>query len=227
MSSPSSLLPTFAPAPNQRIARWIADGVRDGNMNSYGDEPDSMYTGGNPLFDEATGELRSLVGYLHSQHLERPWNAACFDPASIEVVTLEVLDQPWHGQDRYTLLSETVSDLLGDEASHSDSPAPAPQVSSAEQEYSLEKDEERAAREAVKIALGLVALGIGMAIILAIVVIRRRTAGGARWEEQHDVVRTSWETQPADLRVAPEGVEEKGEYEKVNLVSGQSLKATV
>jgi len=39
---------------------WLAQR----GLNAYGDPPGTMYMGGTPLFDEATGERRDRVAYL-------------------------------------------------------------------------------------------------------------------------------------------------------------------
>lgn len=50
----------------QRIDRWIA-----GNgLNPYGDPPDTMYTGGTPLYNERTGVLQDRYLYILVRHPE-------------------------------------------------------------------------------------------------------------------------------------------------------------
>ncbi len=51
---------------HQRIDRWIASR----GLNLYGDPPDTMYTGGSPLFDERTGILEDRYDYILKQHPE-------------------------------------------------------------------------------------------------------------------------------------------------------------
>lgn len=43
-------------------------------MNKYGDPADTVYAGGNPLFDIKTGQLKDLYEYILSKHADRPWN---------------------------------------------------------------------------------------------------------------------------------------------------------
>ena len=49
-----------------RIDRWIKEKGR----NPYGDPPDTMYAGGTPLFDEATGRTRDKYEYILEKHPE-------------------------------------------------------------------------------------------------------------------------------------------------------------
>lgn len=51
------------------IDRWIAER----GLNEYGDPKDTMYAGGNPLFDESTGETADRVEYIAAAHPDRPW----------------------------------------------------------------------------------------------------------------------------------------------------------
>jgi hypothetical protein len=50
----------------QRIDRWIKENGR----NSYGDPPDTVYAGGNPLFDERTGRTKDRYEYILEKHPE-------------------------------------------------------------------------------------------------------------------------------------------------------------
>ncbi len=43
-----------------KIDQWL----RDNNLNEYGDPVDTVYTGGTPLFDEATGENINKYEYI-------------------------------------------------------------------------------------------------------------------------------------------------------------------
>jgi hypothetical protein len=51
---------------HQRIDRWIAQH----GLNLYGDPPDTMYTGGSPLFDERTGIFKNRYEYILERHPE-------------------------------------------------------------------------------------------------------------------------------------------------------------
>ena len=53
-----------------KIDQWITDNDR----NKYGDPKGSVYTGGTPLFDEATGEYTDLYDYILEKNPDRPWN---------------------------------------------------------------------------------------------------------------------------------------------------------
>jgi hypothetical protein len=51
---------------HRRIDEWIA---RNG-LNTYGDPPGTMYMGGTPLFDEATGAVKDRYLYILEKHPE-------------------------------------------------------------------------------------------------------------------------------------------------------------
>ncbi len=54
----------------ERIERWIKATGR----NEFGDPPDTVYAGGNPLFDMRTGETRDRHDYILERHPEvREW----------------------------------------------------------------------------------------------------------------------------------------------------------
>jgi hypothetical protein len=50
----------------QRIDKWIKDSKR----NPYGDDRNTMYAGGTPLFDEKTGRTRDKYDYILEKHPE-------------------------------------------------------------------------------------------------------------------------------------------------------------
>jgi hypothetical protein len=50
----------------QRIDRWI----KEKKLNPYGDPNDTMYAGGTPLFNEATGRSLDRYEYILSRHPE-------------------------------------------------------------------------------------------------------------------------------------------------------------
>lgn len=50
----------------QKIEAWIKKAGR----NQYGDPKDTMYTGGNPLFDERSAKLKDRHEYILSKHPE-------------------------------------------------------------------------------------------------------------------------------------------------------------
>lgn len=52
-----------------RIERWITDN----GLNQYGDPADTLYAGGSPLFDEATGKSITRWEYIFEKHPDRPW----------------------------------------------------------------------------------------------------------------------------------------------------------
>jgi hypothetical protein len=53
-----------------RIEAWIA--WKD--LNLFGDPKGTVYKGGSPDFDEASGEAIERYEYIRSNHRERPWN---------------------------------------------------------------------------------------------------------------------------------------------------------
>jgi hypothetical protein len=57
------------------IEKWI----KDNKLNNYGDPKDSVYAGGNPLFDESTGKYQKLYDYLVMMHPDKPW-VVSFNP---------------------------------------------------------------------------------------------------------------------------------------------------
>jgi hypothetical protein len=50
----------------QKIDEWIQ---REGR-NQYGDPKDTMYAGGNPLFDERSGQMKDRYEYILNKHPE-------------------------------------------------------------------------------------------------------------------------------------------------------------
>jgi hypothetical protein len=51
------------------IDAWISEN----NLNEYGDPKETVYTGGTPLFNEATGKKISRYDYILQKHPDRPW----------------------------------------------------------------------------------------------------------------------------------------------------------
>lgn len=49
-----------------KIDKWI----EENNLNRYGDAIDTVYTGGTPLFNEATGEAIERYNYIIEKHPE-------------------------------------------------------------------------------------------------------------------------------------------------------------
>ncbi|TYZ61179.1 hypothetical protein PybrP1_012395 [[Pythium] brassicae (nom. inval.)] len=72
---PESVLASIKAAPvvddteKRLIDKWITATDR----NQYGDAKHTMYTGGTPLFDEATGVSVDRYDYIATKHPERPW----------------------------------------------------------------------------------------------------------------------------------------------------------
>lgn len=66
-SSPSPFCP--ADAEKAAIDAWItAQG-----LNKYGDPQGTVYAGGNPLFDMATGSMGDKYERIAARHPDRPW----------------------------------------------------------------------------------------------------------------------------------------------------------
>jgi len=53
----------------KRVDTWL----KDQGLNKYGDSPGTMYAGGNPLFDERTGEMKDRMGLLAAKFPDKPW----------------------------------------------------------------------------------------------------------------------------------------------------------
>ena len=56
-------------AEKAQIEAWLEKNA----YNQYGDNPDTMYAGGNPLFDESKGEYIKLYDYLIQKYPNKPW----------------------------------------------------------------------------------------------------------------------------------------------------------
>lgn len=52
-----------------RIEKWLVDN----QLNEYGDPADTLYAGGTPLFDKATGKTMDKYEYILRQHPSKPW----------------------------------------------------------------------------------------------------------------------------------------------------------
>ncbi len=63
---------TIPPAEQARIDAWLTR--HSDSLNQYGDPKDMVYTGGTPLFNEATGQSISKYEYIVNKHPDRPWN---------------------------------------------------------------------------------------------------------------------------------------------------------
>ncbi len=53
-----------------KIEKWIVDE----GLNQYGEPADTLYAGGTPLFDEATGKTMERYDYILKNHPDKPWN---------------------------------------------------------------------------------------------------------------------------------------------------------
>ena len=50
----------------EKIDKWI----EENGLNRYGDSKDTMYIGGTPLYNEATGEITDRYDYILKNHLD-------------------------------------------------------------------------------------------------------------------------------------------------------------
>jgi len=48
----------------EKVDKWL----KENNLNRYGDPGDTMYTGGTPLFNEATGKSLDRYDYILKNH---------------------------------------------------------------------------------------------------------------------------------------------------------------
>ena len=62
----------MAPEDQEDLARKWLEGK---GLNEFGDPTGTMYMGGTPLFDEMTGESRSLISHLKQKFPGQPWLA--------------------------------------------------------------------------------------------------------------------------------------------------------
>ena len=53
----------------RKVYKWL----KSQNLNEFGDDPGTMYMGGNPLFDESTGEMKDPYEYLVEKFPNKPW----------------------------------------------------------------------------------------------------------------------------------------------------------
>jgi len=56
-------------AERSQIEAWL----EKNGYNQYGDNPDTVYMGGNPLFDESKGQYIKLYDYLVNKYPNKPW----------------------------------------------------------------------------------------------------------------------------------------------------------
>jgi hypothetical protein len=63
--------PCATPHEKQLINQWI----ETNHLNDYGDPKDTVYPGGDPLFNEQTGELTDRYCYIIKNHPNRPWES--------------------------------------------------------------------------------------------------------------------------------------------------------
>ena len=53
----------------RQIDAWI----RGERLNQYGDRKDTIYAGGNPLFNESTGQTTDRYEHITGKHPDKPW----------------------------------------------------------------------------------------------------------------------------------------------------------
>jgi len=93
-------------------------------LNMFGDSPDMMYAGGNPLFDETTGETTSRCDYLMSKYSAEPWNNIAENNVDIGIPTKPPLDK----EENYEILpiGMTGGVTVGETTNDVESPATKP-----------------------------------------------------------------------------------------------------
>ncbi|HVE85289.1 MAG TPA: hypothetical protein VND93_20695 [Myxococcales bacterium] len=67
-----------SPAPTGPGAKEVScvdQWLEKNNLNEYGDPKQTMYAGGNPLFDERTGQTTDRLAYIYQHHPDA--KAAC------------------------------------------------------------------------------------------------------------------------------------------------------
>lgn len=69
--NPSPPRSTVSASERARIDAWLR--TNDATLNQYGDPEGTVYTGGTPLFNEATGTMIDRYDYIVRQHPDRPW----------------------------------------------------------------------------------------------------------------------------------------------------------
>lgn len=60
--------------PNNEEENRIKSWTTKNGLNKFGDPKNTMYAGGNPLFDERTGQAISYYEYMLQKFPDRPWN---------------------------------------------------------------------------------------------------------------------------------------------------------
>lgn len=55
---------------DEKTKKRIDDFIKEKKLNPYGDPSDTMYMGGTPLFNEATGRSKDRYEYVLEKHPE-------------------------------------------------------------------------------------------------------------------------------------------------------------
>ena len=53
---------------SETLDRWL----KERGLNRYGDQPDTTYAGGTPLYDERTGEAEDRAEHVRKKHPDAP-----------------------------------------------------------------------------------------------------------------------------------------------------------
>lgn len=64
----SEMIFSESPPPSTELKLFIDQWIQDNNLNEFGDPQETMYMGGNPLFDESTGEVIDRYQYIIRNH---------------------------------------------------------------------------------------------------------------------------------------------------------------
>lgn len=72
------LTPTMTPTPtvspiSAQEQRQINQWIEKNDLNQFGDQKDTVYPGGTPLYNEATGKAMDTYVYILKQHPDKPW----------------------------------------------------------------------------------------------------------------------------------------------------------
>jgi hypothetical protein len=67
---PAPPAPPPAPSAPETSDACLRRVLAEAKLNAFGDPPDTMYAGGSPLFNEATGQQTPLRTYVAAKHPE-------------------------------------------------------------------------------------------------------------------------------------------------------------
>jgi len=194
---------------------WVEQGVKEGKLNSFGDAPDMMYTGGSPLFDETTGQAESLYAYLRKAHQDEPWSTMCKVAAEdVKEYHVTVVHTPWMDP-AFTIMSSDFDTMLDSNPGESIATmlgAPA------------DKDHQKEGDDSITMSrmrpVGAVLMGI-VALVGFVGAVAYFRHAGSRMEQSESDATVVPQEEAASIDV------KQDEAEEVSLVAGDSMKAMV